>query len=94
MTSTWGAGRASPGGQDPDGEGGELDDPALAREWEDGDRRLLVPAAYLERGAEPGAVAAALAADLRRMAAWLGLDAVAVGRRGDFVRPLAAAVRA
>jgi uncharacterized protein YcaQ len=57
-------------------------------------RCLLVPAAYLERGAEPGAVATALAAELQRMAAWLGLDSIAVGRRGDFVRPLAAAVRA
>jgi uncharacterized protein YcaQ len=56
-------------------------------------RRLLVPAAYLEPGSETGPVAAALAAELRTMATWLGLDAVAVGRRGDFARPLATAVR-
>jgi uncharacterized protein YcaQ len=59
-----------------------------------GERRLLVPAAYLEPGAEPDAVADALAAELRTMAAWLGLDSVAVGSRGDFAQPLAAAVRA
>jgi uncharacterized protein YcaQ len=57
-----------------------------------GARRLLVPAAYLEPGAEPDAVADVLAAELRTMAAWLGLDSVAVGGRGDFARPLAAAV--
>jgi uncharacterized protein YcaQ len=56
-------------------------------------RRLLVPAAHLESGAEAGAVAAALAAELRKMADWLGLDSVVVGRRGGFARALAAAVR-
>jgi uncharacterized protein YcaQ len=56
-------------------------------------RRLLVVAAYSEAGADPGAVAAALAAELRALAGWLGLDAVAVGRRRGFARPLAAAVR-
>jgi uncharacterized protein YcaQ len=56
-------------------------------------RRLLVPAAYLERGAKPGPVAEALAAELRVMAGWLGLDSVVVGRRGDLARALAAALR-
>jgi uncharacterized protein YcaQ len=54
------------------------------------ERRLLVPAAYLERGAEAGVVADALAAELRTLAGWLGLDSVAVGTRGDFARQLAA----
>jgi len=58
------------------------------------ERRLLVLAAYLEPDAKPGVVADALAAELRTMAAWLGLDSVAVGRRGGFARPLAAAVGA
>src|SRR5258705_13443254 len=41
-------------------------------------RRLLVLAAYLEAHATPGAVAGALARELRTMAGWLGLDAVRV----------------
>jgi uncharacterized protein YcaQ len=56
-------------------------------------RRLLVLAAHLEAGADPGEVAAALAGELRALAGWLGLDAVVVERRGGFARPLAAAVR-
>ncbi len=56
-------------------------------------RRLLVPAAHLEPGAPSDAVAAALAAELRVMAGWLGLDTISVGRRGGFARALAAAVR-
>ena len=59
-----------------------------------GERRLLVPAAYLEPDAKPRTVAGALAAELRAMAHWLELDAVSVGRRGGFARALAAAVRA
>jgi uncharacterized protein YcaQ len=55
-------------------------------------RRLLVLAAYREAHAEPGATAAALAAELRTMAGWLGLDSVAVERRGNLARPLAACV--
>jgi uncharacterized protein YcaQ len=57
-------------------------------------RRLLVLAAYREEHAEPGAVAPALAAELRTLANWLGLKAVVVERRGNLARPLAAAVRA
>ena len=58
------------------------------------ERRLLVPAAYLEPGTEPGAIAAALATELRLLARWLHLDSISVERRGNFARPLAAAVRA
>jgi uncharacterized protein YcaQ len=56
---------------------------------------LLVQGAYAEAGAEPERVAPELAAELASVAAWLGLEnGVAVGRRGDLARPLAAAVRA
>jgi hypothetical protein len=37
-------------------------------------------------------VARELAAELREVAAWLGLDDVVVGRHGDLAGPLAAAV--
>jgi len=57
-------------------------------------RRLLVEAAFLEPHADPGAVAEALAAELRALAGWLGLADVSVGRRGDFSRRLRAAMRA
>ncbi|HZF38834.1 MAG TPA: crosslink repair DNA glycosylase YcaQ family protein [Blastocatellia bacterium] len=57
-------------------------------------RRLLTLAAYIEAGADPGAVAEALATELWTMAAWLELDSVFVERRGGFARTLAAAVRA
>jgi uncharacterized protein YcaQ len=56
-------------------------------------RRLLVLAAHLEAGLAPGTVAAALAPELRTLAAWLGLDSVGVQGRGGFSRALAAAVR-
>ncbi len=57
-------------------------------------RRLRVVAAHLEPGVEPDRVAAALAAELRLLAGWLGLDGVAVARRAGFDRALAAALRA
>jgi uncharacterized protein YcaQ len=57
------------------------------------ERRLLTLAAYIETGADPGAVADALAAELWTMAAWLELDSVIVEQRGRFGRTLAAAVR-
>jgi uncharacterized protein YcaQ len=56
-------------------------------------RRLLVLAAWKEKDVDGDAAAEALALELRTLAAWLGLDAVVVTRRGDFARPLAAAVR-
>ena len=59
-----------------------------------GEGRLLVLAAYVEPKLKAGAVAAPLAAELRSMATWLGLDSVSVGRKGGLARPLAAAVRA
>ena len=54
---------------------------------------LRVLGSYVEEHASPDAVAPALAAELRAMAAWLGLDDVAVARRGPLARPLAAALR-
>jgi uncharacterized protein YcaQ len=56
---------------------------------------LKVRAAHAEQEADGGVTLDhdRLAQDLRAMAAWLGLDAVAVTRRGDAARALAAAVR-
>jgi uncharacterized protein YcaQ len=74
-----------------------LDDRLVARvdlKSERASRRLMVLGAWLEAGADRGAVARALAAELRDWAGWLGLEGVAVGRRGDFARPLSAAIRA
>ena len=73
-----------------------LDDRLVARVDLKADRAagaLLVQAAHAEDGVTHGAVAAALAAELRAMARWLGLDDVRVARRGDLARALAAAVR-
>ncbi|SEE79504.1 winged helix-turn-helix domain-containing protein [Jiangella alba] len=65
---------------------------------------LLVPGAFAEDGGdraagEPAAggraaaeVVAALAGELRRLAAWLGLDAVEVGRRGSLAARLGRAL--
>ena len=55
-------------------------------------RTLLAQAAHLEPGADQGAVAPALAAELRTMASWLGLDAVTVQPRGDLAEGLRRAV--
>jgi len=57
-------------------------------------RRLVVMAAHIEPDVETGPTAEALAAELGTMARWLGLESVAVERRGEFARPLSAAVRA
>src|SRR6185436_4759043 len=57
------------------------------------ERTLWVLAAHLEPGRPAGAVAEALARELRGLAAWLGLDRVAIARRGDLARALAAGVR-
>jgi uncharacterized protein len=56
-------------------------------------RAFRVQAAFAEPGADAGAVASALAQELGEMATWLGLDRVAVGRRGDLARRLAGEVR-
>jgi uncharacterized protein len=53
---------------------------------------LLVQGAFSEDGADPRHVAGELAAELREVAAWLGLDDVVVASHGDLARPLAAAV--
>jgi uncharacterized protein YcaQ len=52
-------------------------------------RRLLIPAAYLEPGADRAAVVPHLAAELLRVASWLDLNDVAVLKKGN----LAAALR-
>jgi len=57
------------------------------------DGRLLVLAAFVESHADRDEVAPALARELRTLAGWLGLDDVHVAARGNFARPLAAAVR-
>ena len=53
--------------------------------------RLLVKGAYAEPGAPPE-TAAELAAELRRLAGWLGLDEVGVEPRGDLAPALSALV--
>lgn len=60
------------------------------------DRRtstLIVHAAHLEPGLEAGAVAAALAVELRSLATWLSLDAFSVGSHGNLARALKRALR-
>jgi uncharacterized protein YcaQ len=47
--------------------------------------------AFAEPGVDNGRVAHELAAELRTMATWLGLDAVAVGEKGNLAAPLARA---
>jgi uncharacterized protein YcaQ len=54
---------------------------------------LRAPAAFAEPGARPARVAPALAAELRRLAAWLGLEAVEAGDRGDLAANLRRALR-
>ncbi|GAB3145743.1 winged helix-turn-helix domain-containing protein [Micromonospora sonneratiae] len=59
------------------------------------DRRagvLLVPAAWIEPGVDVSETAMALAAELYRLAGWLGLSAVAPPAGGDLAGPLAAAL--
>jgi uncharacterized protein YcaQ len=55
---------------------------------------LLVRAAHLEAGAEESATADTLARELRRLADWLGLERMSVGRRGGLARPLSRAIAA
>jgi uncharacterized protein YcaQ len=54
-------------------------------------RVLMVQGAYVEPAAPPG-TATALAAELRQLAGWLGLDEVVVAPRGDLAAELAGAV--
>ena len=53
-------------------------------------RRLLVKGAYAEPSA-PGETAEELAAELHRLAQWLGLDSISIEPRGDLAPALAAA---
>ena len=53
---------------------------------------LRVPGAFAEPGADTPRVVAELAAELHAMAAWLELDGVVAGERGDLATPLAAAL--
>jgi uncharacterized protein YcaQ len=55
---------------------------------------LQIPAAWIEPSAEQDETAAALAIELRRLAGWLGLEAVAKPERGDLAGPLSAALSA
>jgi len=52
--------------------------------------RLLVQASWLEPGSDEARTAGRLAAELRRLADWLGLDQVVVAPRGDLSAALAA----
>lgn len=58
-----------------------------------GRRSLLVLAAHLEPGADPGAVTDSLSGELTEVASWLDLEAISVGRRGNLARRLAAEFR-
>ncbi|MHA6800768.1 winged helix-turn-helix domain-containing protein [Bounagaea algeriensis] len=69
-----------------------LDGELVARVDLKADRRagtLRVPGAFAEPEQRRDHVAGELAAELRAMADWLGLEHVAVGERGDLVGPLA-----
>jgi uncharacterized protein YcaQ len=53
---------------------------------------LMVPGAFLQPGADVARVTEGLAAELRAMAAWLGLDGIDAGQRGDLAAELARAL--
>jgi uncharacterized protein YcaQ len=56
--------------------------------------RLLASGVFAEAHARPHETAEALAAELRLLACWLGLERVVVGRRGDLAGPLRQALAA
>ncbi|MFI5491129.1 winged helix-turn-helix domain-containing protein [Actinoplanes sp. NPDC051859] len=56
-------------------------------------RMLCVPAAWSEPAADPAETATALAAELRRLATWLGLDTIALPERGDLAPALTDALK-
>jgi uncharacterized protein YcaQ len=71
-----------------------LDGELVARVDLKSDRKagvLRAPAAYAEPGVDQARVVAELAGELREMAAWLELDGVVVGERGNLSAALAAA---
>ena len=55
--------------------------------------RLLIPAAWLEPGADQEETTDALAIELHRLAGWLGLDQIMPPERGDLAGPLTAAIK-
>jgi len=55
---------------------------------------LQIPAAWIEPTADQEETAGALAVELRRLASWLGLSAIAPPERGDLATPLSAALLA
>ena len=50
---------------------------------------LLVNAAFAEEGADREPLAGAIADELRRLAGWLGLGEIRVGKRGDLAQAIA-----
>ncbi|TMK83034.1 MAG: winged helix-turn-helix domain-containing protein [Actinobacteria bacterium] len=73
-----------------------LGDTLVARVDLKADRKaeaLLVHAAFAEPGRQPASIAGPLAEELRRLAAWLGLERIRVGARGNLARALRGAVR-
>lgn len=54
---------------------------------------LRAKGVFAEPGVDTGRVASEMAAELRTMATWLGLDSVAVGSRGELAKPVRAALR-
>jgi len=56
--------------------------------------RLLVQAAHAEPGIDGPAVCDALATELGTLAAWLGLERIVIGRKGDLCQALRRAVSA
>jgi len=73
-----------------------LGDTLVARVDLKADRKaeiLLVHAAFAEPGRQPASIAGPLAEELRRLAAWLGLEGIRVGARGNLARALRRAVR-
>lgn len=74
-----------------------LDDDVVARFDLRGDRKsstLHVRGAYLENGATRDTVADAAAAEIARLAAWLGLGTIKIDRKGNLSTALRAAITA
>jgi hypothetical protein len=72
-----------------------LGDRIVARVDVKADRKagaLLAPGAFSEAGVDGGTVAEPLAQELAALAAWLGLERVVVGGRGDLAGPLGRAI--